>query len=687
MTARHLVTDGKLALAGDEDLDLLDDSGIDVIAALDATEALLLLVVEVGKAVLELTDDLTDLVADRAWVDLDDIIDTSELAQEHLGDLAVGRDDDLAALAVDNVERDLLAEQDIGKTLGELLEELLFPLLVVVLDHLLLTLALGRRHLDLGGLLLGGDADIHDDAVGSGGNHEGGVLHVGSLLAEDGSQEPLLGRKLRLALRCDLSDEDVAGLHFGTDADHAIGTKILQGFLTDVRDVAGDLLGAELGVTRSALELVDVDGGVDVLLDHTLGDEDGVLEVITIPRHERDQHVAAEGKLAVLGVRAVRQHVTLLDHLALLDDGLLVDAGAAVGAHELAQFVDVDAVLGIVLELLLALGHLAVLGDDDALGIDGGDLSVGLGDDHSTGIPGDTSLHAGPDDRGVGDEERNALALHVRAHERAVGVVMLEEGDEPCCHGDKLLGGDIHVLDLLRLDLNEVPAETRGDSLTEELALCIDGRVGLGDVEVLIAVAGEILDLISDTAVHDLTVRGLDEAEVIDAGVGRERADESDVRTFRSLDRADATVVRGVHVTHLEAGTLTGETSGPECRETTLVRQLGQGIGLIHELAQLGTTKEVTHDGAQRLGVDELLWRDVVDSGVVERHALADKTLGAGETHAALVGQEFADGADATASEVIDVVRHSLALAELQEITHGLNDVLLAKDALVDLLI
>jgi hypothetical protein len=54
-----------------------------------------------------------------------------------------------------------------------------------------------------------------------------------------------------------------------------------------------------------------VDGGVDVLLDDALGDEDGVLEVVAVPRHERDEHVAAEGQLAEFGVRAVGDDVAL----------------------------------------------------------------------------------------------------------------------------------------------------------------------------------------------------------------------------------------------------------------------------------------------------------------------------------------------------------------------------------------
>ena len=42
-------------------------------------------------------------------IDLDVIVDGGQLAQQGLGDLAVGRDDDLAGLGVDHVERDLLA--------------------------------------------------------------------------------------------------------------------------------------------------------------------------------------------------------------------------------------------------------------------------------------------------------------------------------------------------------------------------------------------------------------------------------------------------------------------------------------------------------------------------------------------------------------------------------------------------
>ena len=96
-----------------------------------------------------------------------------------------------------------------------------------------------------------------------------------------------------LALRRHLADQDVARLDVGADADDAGVVEVAQVGLRDVRDVARDLFRAELGVARLDLELLDVDGGVVVLLHHLLGDQDRVLEVVAAPRHERHQHVAS----------------------------------------------------------------------------------------------------------------------------------------------------------------------------------------------------------------------------------------------------------------------------------------------------------------------------------------------------------------------------------------------------------
>jgi hypothetical protein len=65
----------------------------------------------------------------------------------------------------------------------------------------------------------------------------------------------------------DLADQDVARLDARADLHDAGLVEVAQRALADVRDVARELLAAELGLADLDLELVDVDRRVDVVLD------------------------------------------------------------------------------------------------------------------------------------------------------------------------------------------------------------------------------------------------------------------------------------------------------------------------------------------------------------------------------------------------------------------------------------
>ena len=110
---------------------------------------------------------------------------------------------------------------------------------------------------------------------------------------------------------------------------------------------------------------------------------------------------------------------------------------------------------------------------------------------------------------------------------------------------------------------------------------------------------------------------------------GRERVDEADVRAFRRLDRADSSVMRRMDVADLEARTLPREAARAERRQAALVGDLGQGIGLVHELRKLRRAEELAHGGGGRLGVDEILRHDGID--IDRRHPLLDRALHAQE--------------------------------------------------------
>ena len=140
-----------------------------------------------------------------------------------------------------------------------------------------------------------------------------------------------------------------------------------------------------------------------------------------------------------------------LDPLPDVHDGPLVDARALVGAHVLLQQVLVQ-LAGVRLDL-------------DAVGGHAGDHSGTAGDDDLARVQRGAPLHAGADDRRLRLEERHGLALHVRAHQGAVGVVVLEERDEGRGHRDDLLGRDVHVLDRVRPSLRELVAVAARDAV------------------------------------------------------------------------------------------------------------------------------------------------------------------------------------------------------------------------------
>ena len=149
--------------------------------------------------------------------------------------------------------------------------------------------------------------DVDDDAALAVRHLERGVADLARLLLEDRADQLLLGRQLGLALRRDLADEQVARADLGADADDAAVVEVAQRLLRAVRDVAGDLLVAELRRAGVDLVLVDVDRGEHLVLDEALREDDRVLEVVALERHERDEQVRAERELAVVGRGAVGQ--------------------------------------------------------------------------------------------------------------------------------------------------------------------------------------------------------------------------------------------------------------------------------------------------------------------------------------------------------------------------------------------
>ena len=88
--------------------------------------------------------------------------------------------------------------------------------------------------------------------------------------------------------------------------------------------------------------------------------------------------------------------------------------------------------------------------DDDTRRVHLIDDAGAAGGDRGARVTRHHFFHAGADERRFGAHQRHGLALHVRAHQRAVGVVVLEERDQRRGHRHELLRRHVDEVDLAR---------------------------------------------------------------------------------------------------------------------------------------------------------------------------------------------------------------------------------------------
>ena len=317
----------------------------------------------------------------------------------------------------------------------------------------------------------------------------------------------------------------------------------------------------------------------DIVAHDPLGNQDRILVIVSVPRHEGDNHVLAERKLAEFGRGTVGNHFALGDAVSDLHQRALVDAGVLVRPLELSQTVDVDA----------GIARLQFLGgaNDDPLRINLVDDARAPRHYRSARIPRHDLLDAGTDERRFRLKERHGLALHVRPHARPVRIVVLKERDQRGRDRHQLLGRDVDLVHLLGRSQAVLAGAPRVHHLVLEPALAVQLGVGLRHNVPHFLGRRHVGDLVRDLAVLDLAVRRLDESVLVHAGKRRKRVDQADVRTFRRLDGAHPAIVGRMNVPHLEARTFAGQAARAERRQASLVRDLGKRIRLVHELREL----------------------------------------------------------------------------------------------------
>ena len=168
-------------------------------------------------------------------------------------------------------------------------------------------------------------------------------------------------------------------------------------------------------------------------------------------------------------------------------------------------------------------------------------------------------------------------------------------------------------------------------------------------------VGSEQIDGAGDLATLDLAIRRLEEAVVVDLGVDTQRGDQADVRAFWRFDRADSAVVRDVDVANFKAGPLAVETTWSEGRKSTLMHQHREGVRLVDDLRELGSTKEEVDGAGDALGVHQIA--DATQFvRILHAHPLLDGAAEFQEALAHLFNREFIEGSKTSVAQVVDIV-------------------------------
>ena len=280
----------------------------------------------------------------------------------------------------------------------------------------------------------------------------------------------------------------------------------------------------------------------------------------------------------------------------------MVDVRALVGTRELLEVVNINTHFARDVFIVIDSNHHTV-----SINIVNNTATLGL--DCRLGVHGHRTFHTRTDNRFFRPQARNALTLHVGTHQSAVGVIVFQERNQGSGGRNDLQRRDVHVLDTFRANHHGFTVFTGAHQFLSQATFVIQLGVSLADDVLTFFNSGEVINLIGHLAVNHLTIRRFQEAVFIQASIQSQRVNQTNVRAFRRFNRAQTTVVSRVHVTHFEACAFTGQTTGTQSGNTTLMGDFRQRIGLVHELAQLAGAKEFTNSSGNRLTVDQILRR------------------------------------------------------------------------------
>jgi len=318
-----------------------------------------------------------------------------------------------------------------------------------------------------------------------------------------------------------------------------------------------------------------MNGSIYIFLYESFTKKNGVLVVVTFPCHKSDQRILTKSDLSAGSRRSVCDNLSFFDHITFCHDWTLVHTSTLVTSYKLRKFVFIAVSI--------------CLFDDDTVGLGAFYHTAFFRYDTVTRIDSGFHFHTCTNYRCFCNQKRHCLTLHVGSHQRTVCIVVFQEWDHGCRYREYHLRRYIHEINFISFKFGSFFTETTGNVLTYKVSVFIQCLIRLSHVITVFFVCCHVNDFIR----YDWIIRvslvyfavwSFDKTILIDAGIGCQRVDQTDVRTFGRLDRTHSSIMRIVNVSDFESGTISGKTTGTKSRKTSLMCQFGQWVILVHKL-------------------------------------------------------------------------------------------------------
>ena len=127
------------------------------------------------------------------------------------------------------------------------------------------------------------------------------ITHIRGFLPKDRTKEFFLWRHRAFTFWRNFTYENITWFHISTNVDNASLIQIAERFFTHIWNITSDFLWPKLRVTGSDFKLFNVNRSKHIITRNPLRDQNGVFIVISIPRHEGDNHVFTQRQFTKIG--------------------------------------------------------------------------------------------------------------------------------------------------------------------------------------------------------------------------------------------------------------------------------------------------------------------------------------------------------------------------------------------------